>query len=43
MQYKNYPKITYQSSNLANNLDSVYHIADAAGTVVNTEIPSNYA
>lgn len=40
---QNYPKITYQSSNLANNLDSVYHIADAAGTVVNTEIPSNYA
>jgi len=39
----NYPKLTFQASNVTTSNAALYSIADAAGTVVNTETAANYA
>jgi hypothetical protein len=37
------PKIILQGSNVTTNNTTLYSIADAAGTVIDTEVPANYA
>lgn len=40
---QNFPKITYQSTNITTGNATLYAIVDASGTVVNTEDNTNYA
>jgi len=40
---QNYPKITYQATNITTGNANLYGIVDASGTVVNTETATNYA
>lgn len=40
---QNFPRIVFQASDVATSQVALYSIADAAGTVVNTETATNYA